>query len=237
MSYFTSNLQNTTHNLPQTGLWLLPSLPRWKKTLSNIIRLYYFHHDKVQNQSIPLLFLLAAAHTPGHALPGAQHLQQRWERRSGSAHGQHRGRQRGTFNDAWPLFFSFFSFFLSSLSFAGSCLKSTASCLFFFFFAVHVCVSATIRSSSQKEKQQLFSVCVRTTRGELTGISRNWCATLQPLSVHASSLAVAENMADLIDGYCRLENSSETSLIIRPNKGTNTVFQSLVTLLGSLNRL
>uniref|UniRef100_A0A7N6ABP1 non-specific protein-tyrosine kinase n=1 Tax=Anabas testudineus TaxID=64144 RepID=A0A7N6ABP1_ANATE len=41
----------------------------------------------------------------------------------------------------------------------------------------------------------------------------------QPLSVNTSSLAVAENMADLIDGYCRL-NGSESSLIIKPNKGT-----------------
>ncbi|KAM9334063.1 protein-tyrosine kinase 2-beta-like isoform 2-T2 [Symphorus nematophorus] len=44
----------------------------------------------------------------------------------------------------------------------------------------------------------------------------------QPLSVNTSSLAVAENMADLIDGYCRLQGSSESSLIIRPNKGRNT---------------
>ncbi|XP_034407108.1 protein-tyrosine kinase 2-beta-like isoform X2 [Cyclopterus lumpus] len=41
----------------------------------------------------------------------------------------------------------------------------------------------------------------------------------QPLSVNTSSLAVAQNMADLIDGYCRLEGASESSLIIRPGKG------------------
>ncbi|XP_022066011.2 protein-tyrosine kinase 2-beta-like [Acanthochromis polyacanthus] len=35
----------------------------------------------------------------------------------------------------------------------------------------------------------------------------------QPLSVSTSSLAVAENMADLIDGYCRLEGCTESSLI------------------------
>uniref|UniRef100_A0A3B4WI00 non-specific protein-tyrosine kinase n=1 Tax=Seriola lalandi dorsalis TaxID=1841481 RepID=A0A3B4WI00_SERLL len=45
----------------------------------------------------------------------------------------------------------------------------------------------------------------------------------QPLSVKTSSLAVAENMADLIDGYCRLVGSSESSLIIRPSKGTVTI--------------
>lgn len=43
---------------------------------------------------------------------------------------------------------------------------------------------------------------------------------LQPLAVNISSLAVAENMADLIDGYCRLEGKAESSLFIRPNKGT-----------------
>ncbi|KAM3585603.1 uncharacterized protein V6R79_022360 [Siganus canaliculatus] len=44
----------------------------------------------------------------------------------------------------------------------------------------------------------------------------------QPLSVNTSSLAVAENMADLIDGYCRLECGSETSLVVRPNTGRDT---------------
>uniref|UniRef100_A0A3P8TQF2 non-specific protein-tyrosine kinase n=1 Tax=Amphiprion percula TaxID=161767 RepID=A0A3P8TQF2_AMPPE len=42
----------------------------------------------------------------------------------------------------------------------------------------------------------------------------------QPLSVNTSSLAVAENMADLIDGYCRLEGSAESSLI--KSKGRDT---------------
>ncbi|CAN9498236.1 unnamed protein product [Ophioblennius macclurei] len=40
----------------------------------------------------------------------------------------------------------------------------------------------------------------------------------QPLSVNTSSLAIAENMADLIDGYCRLEGRTEGSRIIRPTK-------------------
>nr|XP_057907017.1 protein-tyrosine kinase 2-beta-like isoform X2 [Doryrhamphus excisus] len=42
--------------------------------------------------------------------------------------------------------------------------------------------------------------------------------TKQPLSVSTASLAVAENMANLIDGYCRLEGVSEGSLISRPSK-------------------
>ncbi|XP_060922859.1 protein-tyrosine kinase 2-beta-like [Limanda limanda] len=41
----------------------------------------------------------------------------------------------------------------------------------------------------------------------------------QPLSVNTPSLAVAENMADLIDGYCRLDGSAEGSLIVRPSQG------------------
>uniref|UniRef100_A0A8D2PX58 non-specific protein-tyrosine kinase n=1 Tax=Zosterops lateralis melanops TaxID=1220523 RepID=A0A8D2PX58_ZOSLA len=38
------------------------------------------------------------------------------------------------------------------------------------------------------------------------------------LSIKTSSLAEAENMADLIDGYCRLQGRSENSLIVFPRK-------------------
>ncbi|KAM5164588.1 protein-tyrosine kinase 2-beta [Mantella aurantiaca] len=40
----------------------------------------------------------------------------------------------------------------------------------------------------------------------------------QPLAIKTTSLAVAENMADLIDGYCRLQNGSIQSLIVYPGK-------------------
>ncbi|KAK7152562.1 hypothetical protein R3I93_010706 [Phoxinus phoxinus] len=40
----------------------------------------------------------------------------------------------------------------------------------------------------------------------------------QPLSISTASLAIAENMVDLIDGYCRLEHGNETTLIVLPNK-------------------
>ncbi|XP_030638640.1 protein-tyrosine kinase 2-beta [Chanos chanos] len=43
----------------------------------------------------------------------------------------------------------------------------------------------------------------------------------QPLSVNTATLAIAENMADLIDGYCRLEGGKDTSLIVRPKKDRN----------------
>ncbi|XP_066524575.1 protein-tyrosine kinase 2-beta isoform X2 [Hoplias malabaricus] len=39
-----------------------------------------------------------------------------------------------------------------------------------------------------------------------------------PLTVNTASLATAENMADLIDGYCRLESGKDTSLMLRPKK-------------------
>ncbi|KAI5619817.1 protein-tyrosine kinase 2-beta [Silurus asotus] len=42
----------------------------------------------------------------------------------------------------------------------------------------------------------------------------------QSLSVNVPTLAMAENMADLIDGYCRIENNTDSSLISRPNKST-----------------
>ncbi|KAM7060425.1 protein-tyrosine kinase 2-beta isoform 3-T3 [Acridotheres tristis] len=38
------------------------------------------------------------------------------------------------------------------------------------------------------------------------------------LAIKTASLAEAENMADLIDGYCRLQGGSETSLIVFPRK-------------------
>ncbi|XP_067312175.1 protein-tyrosine kinase 2-beta isoform X2 [Pseudorasbora parva] len=40
----------------------------------------------------------------------------------------------------------------------------------------------------------------------------------QPLSISTASLAIAENMVDLIDGYCRLEHRNEATIIVRPNK-------------------
>uniref|UniRef100_A0A1D5RKE2 Protein-tyrosine kinase 2-beta n=1 Tax=Macaca mulatta TaxID=9544 RepID=A0A1D5RKE2_MACMU len=41
----------------------------------------------------------------------------------------------------------------------------------------------------------------------------------QALSIKTSSLAEAENMADLIDGYCRLQGEHQGSLIVHPRKG------------------
>nr|DBA23954.1 TPA: hypothetical protein GDO54_011665 [Pyxicephalus adspersus] len=46
------------------------------------------------------------------------------------------------------------------------------------------------------------------------------CA-LGPLTVTAPSLTIAENMADLIDGYCRLVSGASESFIIRPQKETD----------------
>ncbi|NXA54013.1 FAK2 kinase, partial [Nothocercus julius] len=43
--------------------------------------------------------------------------------------------------------------------------------------------------------------------------------TPQSLAIKTSSLAEAENMADLIDGYCRLQGDLETSLIVFSRRG------------------
>ncbi|XP_040283052.1 protein-tyrosine kinase 2-beta isoform X2 [Bufo bufo] len=40
----------------------------------------------------------------------------------------------------------------------------------------------------------------------------------QPLAIKTASLAVAENMADLVDGYCRLQNECQESFIFYPGK-------------------
>uniref|UniRef100_A0A671S5Y1 Focal adhesion kinase 1 n=1 Tax=Sinocyclocheilus anshuiensis TaxID=1608454 RepID=A0A671S5Y1_9TELE len=42
-----------------------------------------------------------------------------------------------------------------------------------------------------------------------------------PLTISTPSFAAAENMADLIDGYCRLLNAVSQSFIVRPQKGTS----------------
>uniref|UniRef100_A0A674B8V9 non-specific protein-tyrosine kinase n=1 Tax=Salmo trutta TaxID=8032 RepID=A0A674B8V9_SALTR len=41
----------------------------------------------------------------------------------------------------------------------------------------------------------------------------------QPLSINVTKFAMAENMVDLIDGYCRAEHATDESFIARPNKG------------------
>ncbi|MFT7816101.1 focal adhesion kinase 1-like isoform X8 [Arapaima gigas] len=43
---------------------------------------------------------------------------------------------------------------------------------------------------------------------------------LEPLTVTTTTLTTAENMADLIDGYCRLVKGVSQSFIIRPHKGS-----------------
>ncbi|XP_047429181.1 protein tyrosine kinase 2 beta, b isoform X3 [Mugil cephalus] len=44
----------------------------------------------------------------------------------------------------------------------------------------------------------------------------------QRLSINVASVPMAENMMDLIDGYCRLENDTDDTVIYRPNKDGNT---------------
>uniref|UniRef100_A0A8C7CJE1 Protein tyrosine kinase 2 beta, a n=1 Tax=Oncorhynchus kisutch TaxID=8019 RepID=A0A8C7CJE1_ONCKI len=75
--------------------------------------------------------------------------------------------------------------------------------------SVPVCLASfsqvrSIRCSPQNDGQALLTVDIQGAK--------------QPLSVTTTCLATAENMADLIDGYCRLGTSSDTSLIITTNK-------------------
>lgn len=45
---------------------------------------------------------------------------------------------------------------------------------------------------------------------------------LQRLSINVAAVPVAENMMDLIDGYCRLEKDTDDTIIYRANKGAFT---------------
>lgn len=49
----------------------------------------------------------------------------------------------------------------------------------------------------------------------------------QQLSINVASVPKAENMIDLIDGYCRLEKDTDTSVIYRPNKSDTNARSSL----------
>uniref|UniRef100_A0A3Q2XWF4 Focal adhesion kinase 1 n=1 Tax=Hippocampus comes TaxID=109280 RepID=A0A3Q2XWF4_HIPCM len=51
----------------------------------------------------------------------------------------------------------------------------------------------------------------------------------EPLTVTTASLTTAENMADLIDGYCRLFSSTSHSFIVRVHKGLRFPFLSTET--------
>lgn len=55
----------------------------------------------------------------------------------------------------------------------------------------------------------------------------------EPLTVTAPSLTIAENMADLIDGYCRLVNGATQSFIIRPQKEGERALPSIPKLANS----
>ncbi|XP_044025503.1 protein tyrosine kinase 2 beta, b isoform X2 [Siniperca chuatsi] len=43
----------------------------------------------------------------------------------------------------------------------------------------------------------------------------------QRLSINVATVPMAENMMDLIDGYCRLENDTDDTVIYRPNRDAN----------------
>uniref|UniRef100_A0A8C9TKJ9 non-specific protein-tyrosine kinase n=1 Tax=Scleropages formosus TaxID=113540 RepID=A0A8C9TKJ9_SCLFO len=56
--------------------------------------------------------------------------------------------------------------------------------------------------------------------------THKFSAVRMPLSINTASLAMAENMADLIDGYCRLANNTDASLVLKSKKGKRSVFFS-----------
>nr|XP_028708820.1 focal adhesion kinase 1 isoform X29 [Macaca mulatta] len=69
--------------------------------------------------------------------------------------------------------------------------------------------------------------------GPEEGISYLTDKGCNPLTVTAPSLTIAENMADLIDGYCRLVNGASQSFIIRPQKEGERALPSIPKLANS----
>uniref|UniRef100_A0A671NVF7 non-specific protein-tyrosine kinase n=1 Tax=Sinocyclocheilus anshuiensis TaxID=1608454 RepID=A0A671NVF7_9TELE len=68
------------------------------------------------------------------------------------------------------------------------------------------------------EFRQIQSIKYNTQRDGRTLLLIEIEGAKQPFSISVASLAIAENMADLIDGYCRLLNHTDSSLIVGPNK-------------------
>ncbi|XP_063037620.1 protein-tyrosine kinase 2-beta-like [Melospiza melodia melodia] len=68
------------------------------------------------------------------------------------------------------------------------------------------------------EFRDIKSIRCSTTEDGQALLQLGLSGTPQSLSIRTSSLAEAENMADLIDGYCRLQGGTETSLIAFPRK-------------------
>ncbi|MGH0151611.1 UNVERIFIED_CONTAM: hypothetical protein FKN15_051619 [Acipenser sinensis] len=89
--------------------------------------------------------------------------------------------------------------------------------------------SKGIRQRSSKEAnptclaefQQIKSIRCSTLEEGKTMVHLDIAGARQPLSIKTSSLAIAENMVDLIDGYCRLQSGEDSSLIVRQNKGSD----------------
>ncbi|XP_032441298.1 protein tyrosine kinase 2 beta, b isoform X1 [Xiphophorus hellerii] len=92
-----------------------------------------------------------------------------------------------------------------------------------------------IRQRSQKDSAALFLTdfkqikkiqCLPQTNDKaLLNISVE--GAKQNLSISVASVPIAENMMDLIDGYCRLENDTDDSVIYRPNKDAKSAQVSL----------
>ncbi|KTG33124.1 hypothetical protein cypCar_00044340, partial [Cyprinus carpio] len=59
----------------------------------------------------------------------------------------------------------------------------------------------------------------------------------EPLTISTPFFATAENMADLIDGYCRLLNAVSQSFIVRPQKEGERALPSIPKLANNEKRL
>ncbi|XP_076004826.1 protein tyrosine kinase 2 beta, b isoform X2 [Genypterus blacodes] len=86
-----------------------------------------------------------------------------------------------------------------------------------------------IRQRTQKNSAPVFLAdfkqikkvrCLSQSDGKAL-ITLNIEGARQSLSINVASFPMAENMMDLMDGYCRLENDTDVSIIARPNEDAN----------------
>ncbi|XP_041661590.1 protein tyrosine kinase 2 beta, b isoform X1 [Cheilinus undulatus] len=86
-----------------------------------------------------------------------------------------------------------------------------------------------IRQRTQKDSAAVFLAdfkqikriqCLPQSDGKAL-INLNVEGARQHLSINVATVPMAENMMDLIDGYCRLEHDTDDSVIYRPNKDAN----------------
>ncbi|XP_031436071.1 protein-tyrosine kinase 2-beta isoform X2 [Clupea harengus] len=120
--------------------------------------------------------------------------------------------------------------FFQTLAVFNSCDEEVFACELVQGWSLAVDLVISPRGICQRTDKNSTPVCLATfdkvnsvrcsqKDGEKAHLSLEIQGAKQPLTVNTVTLSIAENMADLIDGYYRLEKGNDASVIARPNKG------------------